>query len=276
MKVNVYGLTEATISFNTIGMMLRGKYDPNPKKCDGCSYALNIEVENEAQASELRQVANYGLIRMEVIEEKPKEAEKVEEILTTEPPQEKPEEKPEEKAEEEKPKRKPKSRRGKSKSKKTEKKAEKEEKPKEKVVVMTDVGPKTQEMVHKMNGEIDENEPRCEASMKAAAKLDAEEAGEEVEEETPIDESLLDPSERMGTTAVIGAGNGKATQVEMKNNAFGDRPDANFLDVDEIFGDDVEDAFIDEEEPVDEDVENAFIPDEVDEEDQLGDAFIEV
>jgi len=125
-------------------------------------------------------------------------------------------------------------------------------------------------MVHKMNGEIDENDPRCKAAMEAARELKEEEG----RDDDLIDDSLLDPSQRMGSKAVIGTGSGDPATVEMKNSAVGQRAEPNFIDLgldDE--DDEVEKAFIDDEVN---DEGSAFIDLGEEEEDDLGDAFIEI
>jgi fused signal recognition particle receptor len=303
MKVNIHGRTEATITFNTLGITLRGN-DPSELG----SIARGIDLVDEHQISEVRGIERIGLIRVEEIEDGKKvittreaidRAE--EDYLRAVEAEKQAEEDAEEQAEEDAkevdnsegpidPKKEPsvKERRRKPK-KKTAKKETKEEdeevqvKPFDEpdnstVVVMTSTGPKRNDMVHDMRGEIDENEDRCKASMDAARELEEEENAEP----EFIDESLLDPSERMGSDAVIGTGGGKSATIAMKNSAFGEKPDPNFLDdldlddeeeVEEPKAEKVDSAFIDDESKAKED--DIFIDDES-AEDELGDAFIEI
>jgi len=270
MKVNVYGLTEATISFNTLGMILRGKYHERASLYNPCSAAYNLVIENDSQMSELRSIANLGLIRIEEIEEP----------VVDNVPQAVPQAVSQEQAV--KAPQSPKAKNPRRKEKEQPKVEEPEveelssavdlEVPRKdsKVVVMTSKGPVTSEMVHKASGEIDENDPRCEKSMKAAKAID-----EGVEMEEALDEgAYVDPSEREGSNAVIGTGSGKASVVEMKNTIFGERADPQYIDLDE--NDEIANAFIDDDvEGVNNDEESAFIGDE-DDEDDLGDAFIEI
>jgi hypothetical protein len=124
-----------------------------------------------------------------------------------------------------------------------------------------------------MSGEIDENDERCKASMEAAKQLDDEESAEP----TVIDESLLDPSERMGSQAVIGTGNGKAEVIDMKNSLTG-RKDPDFIDLQVDKQDELEDPFIGSDlgGTDDDEVEAAFIDKgEEAEAEELGDEFIE-
>jgi hypothetical protein len=289
MKVNIYGLTDATISFNTIGMMLRGKYSSNPEECSPCSVAYNLVLENEQQANEIMAIANLGLIRVEKIEEPKTQEKKVEDIVK----ETKTEVTVEEPVEEKPKKKKSPRRRKKLKEQKNEtpvaevppasdapekvlEEPSEEEQEKTEVVVMTDTGPATGKMVHKMNGEINEDDPRCVEAMKAAKDLEEEE--ERLSD--VIDDSVLDPSERMGSTAVIGTGNGKAETIGMKNSAVGERAEPNFIDLDDEVDEAVDSAFLDEDEEVKEkeekEVENAFIDLGDEEEDDLDDAFIEI
>lgn len=293
MKVNVYGLTDATISFNTIGMILRGKYIP--EGLNSCSVARNLELKDESQVNELMQIARCGLIRVEAIEEKPKEVIsleqsilKVEEVKVTEETKMFKEVKaPEPKTTKTTKTTKKDKNRRKSTNIKAPKVAEippVDNSPKQidvetdpRVVVMTDSGPKGGKMIHKMNGEIDESDPRCKASMDAAKKLKEEE--EEILD--LINESLLDPSERNGQSAIIGTGNGKTVSMSMKNSVLGERIEPNFLDLELDDDYELESAFIDNDSDNDLDkssdqVESAFIDFGDDENDELDDAFIEM
>ena len=273
MKVNIYGLTDATISFNTIGMMLRGKYTTRGES-NPCSVAYNIVIDNESQSNELMSVAKLGLIKVEVVQEEPqkevlyeKAIESLQEPVVetrTEPKVESPRRKKDVK---EKALVKPEPKKDNS--------AVDLEIPREdpkdnsSVVVMTSKGAVHGEMVHKVSGEIDENDPRCEKSMKAAQAIDEE---REMEEEVE-DGSYIDPSERSYSNAVVGTGSGKAATVPMQNTIFGERDEPQYIDLGDE--DEVLSAFIDENEDTNEDVERAFISDD-DDEDGLGDAFIEI
>jgi hypothetical protein len=303
MKVNIHGRTEATITFNTLGIILRGN-DPSELG----SVARGIDLVDESQINEVRGIEKIGLIRVEEIKdgkkvvttreaidraeedylravESEKEAEESEKETDS---SEKETDNSEGPIEPKAPRKEPsvKETRKKTKKKKeapkVKEEGEEEEIPKEfdepdgsSVVVMTSTGAKRSEMVHDMRGEIDDNEDRCKASMDAAKKLDLEE--EENAFPEFIDESLLDPSERMGSTAVIGTGGGNSSSIAMQNSALGERPDPNFLD--DLDLDDEEEevkkesAFIDDKVEVEE--VDPFIDDGT-VEDELGDAFIEI
>ena len=259
MKANVYGLTESTITFNTIGMILRGKYSQNPEESNTCSVAYNINLENESQRNELMAIANLGLIHVDFIEE-----ETVKETVV---------ETPKEDLNSAKKEKQNSSRRKQAPKKADDKKVEEVPQPEEEItasdlqvptesseaVVMTENGPAIGKMAHKLNGEIDENDSRCKKAMDAAKALTEEE--ERLDD--VIDDSRLDPSERMGSKAVIGTGKGEAVTVDMKNSIVGERNEPNFIDL----GDEADDGISD-------DVQNAFIDD--DSAEDLGDAFIEI
>jgi len=299
MKINVYGLTESTITFNTLNMILRGKYSDNAEECELGSAALNIELTDQDQINEMNQIENLGLIRVERLEEVQAE--------TVEEPKSYADEIPTEE---------PSSRRAKA--------QELDELPAPSnvseippsaidltipqetpedciestdVIVMTTEGAKSGKMVHKMNGEINEDDPRCKAAMDETKRLKAEE--ERLDDS--IDDSVLDPSERMGSTAVVGTGNGKAEKMSMKNSVVGEKIEPNFIDFDfdeevpeeeeakeetkeeakeeakvkkETKPADEKDAFIDEEKV--DDVRDAFIDLEEEEDEELGEEFIEM
>jgi hypothetical protein len=286
MRVNVYGLTESTITFNTLNMILRGKYSEDFEECGLGSTALNIELANQDQINEMNQIEGLGLIRVERLDEVQEETEAeiktyADEIFMEETTSRR--QKAQELEEQPSP----------SNVAEVPPSAVDLEIPQEDlsestdVIVMTENGPKSGKMVHKMNGEINEDDPRCKAAMDETQKLKEEE--ERLDD--LIDDSVLDPSERMGSTAVVGTGNGKAETMSMKNSAVGEKIEPNFIDLE--FDDepakpakkkakkkakkekavDVSDAFIDEEKPVD-DAKDAFI--DLGEEEALGEEFIEI
>ena len=291
-KVNIIGLTESTISFSSVDTSLRGVYVEEVN--DPCSIARNILIKSQDQIKELRHIEDIGLIKVEeVVEEENEELveEVVEEVVEEENEElveEVVEEENEELVEEEKFKNpieiieesiKKDNKKKKPKKIKRSKKISGEEVDSE-VVVMTEVGPRSGNMVHKLNGEIDENDPICKESMEAMEKL--EKIADE--EDEPIDESLLDPSERMSSTAVIGTGNGKAEVTQLKNSVIGPKPEPQFIDDildefgfdDELFEEKTNEEEKPKEKPKEREEDDPFIDLEFgeDDEDTLGDEFI--
>lgn len=67
MKVDIYGMSDATITLNSVGIILRGK-GVTPS-----GMARSVEIKNEHQKNEIDQLAKMRLIRYEVVEEKKEE-----------------------------------------------------------------------------------------------------------------------------------------------------------------------------------------------------------
>ena len=223
MKVDIYGLTESTISFTTLGLTLRGN--------DGSyvSVAKNITLESEHQKNELNQLKGLGLIKIVEIEADPVVVPvaldlsdpAVMEVETSEEVVEEPKENV------------VKNKRSKTKSSKTKsikrKSGPPEDQTDSEVVIMTETGPVGGKMSNKANGEVVGSEEKHQESLEAARLLDeAEKAEDDV-----IDDSLLDPSERMGEKAIVGSGNGKHETVAMQNSAMGEKAKPHFIDMEE-------------------------------------------
>jgi len=242
MKVNIYGKTESTITFNLIGLILRGNNGSS------CSVAKNIELLSGQQEQEVQQLAKLGLITFEVLNEEVNEyiqEKEVEEVAST--------------------------REAKTKSPRRKTKILDPDEAGSDVVVMTTTGPKSSSMTNKMSGEIEDNSDRTKASMEAAQ----EQEEQENEVSAKIDEGELSIEDRMGSKVVIGAGAGKAEKVSMFSSLTS-KNDPEFIDLqldkqddvepafldtnDNRNKDDVEAAFIDQsEEPIDDDADDAFV-----------------
>lgn len=99
--------------------------------------------------------------------------------------------------------------------------------------IMTSNGPKKVDMVHNLSGEISENEDRCKASMDS----------DETQDVRFIDSELdLDVTQRSGNSVVIGTGSGNTKSDTMKNT-YTPESELPFLDLG--IGDaDSSDAFI--------------------------------
>jgi len=295
MKVNIYSLTESTISLNTIGIFIRGAYDHI--KNEPCTVARNITLDSESKINEVNQLEALGLVKVERIDEYDSSKKSNPTVEPTVEPKVEPKVEKVEGDPEGKPKRKSKSKsnpsrkRGRPRKKKQED-SEKIENPEDlqarvnppaperldvqdpepdsSAVIMTEKGPFSSKAIHKMSGEISEDDSRCDESIKAASKIDKEESGEDVSSLEKVDESKLGLTDRMGGEVVVGTGGGKAEKSFMTDNIVKKQEMPDFLELeDSVFNksnkdDDVQSAFID------------FEEDEEDEEDDLGDAFIEI
>jgi hypothetical protein len=284
MKANIYGLSDATIAFNSLGITLRGKA---PEAAG--SVARDIDINDEHQINEVRQLESAGLIRVEEIGVTPKTENVTEVVPETAPSTSRRKNLMESIQEEEDPaimgtvdeaiENPEQTELDKIKAKELADAKPKVEPVVEvvqedtRVVVMTPGGPVDGDMVHKMSGEVDESDPKCKASMDAARALDRERFSPDDE----IDESQLDPSEQMGGTAVIGTGGGNAAKSAMTNNIFGDLPEPNFIDDKEDQEPEaVEEEVAEEAEEVEETSPFIDLAEDNEEEDELGDAFIEI
>lgn len=251
MKVDIIGLSAATISFTSLNITIRG--------CSGdaCSIARGIDLVDGAQRNEVSQLERLGLVRVIRHDEdlKPKQAiiPKFEEV-------------PSEEVET------PKRGRQRKDQEAVEITSDYLVEQDSGVIVMTETGPRSGKMVHKMNGEIDDNDPRCKASIEAARKMDLDE--EDVEAQI-VDESLLDPSERMGNSAVIGTGSGESAQVNLSNSVLGSRRQPNFVNSDPDSA--VDEVFLELGDKIKGEETNAFIDENfASSDDGLDDAFIEI
>lgn len=237
MRVNIQGLTGVTITFNTLGIVLRGE-----------KTAKSIDIKNDEQMRELVSMKNANLISFESDEvplmpevkisttlPKPiakvldNSAKNLKKGIASEPvnlPQE------DDNSVEDAP------------SPVVDKDAEKEDE----VTVMTAAGPVKGKMVNNMAGDVPESEA-TRLSIEALRQMDEEEAKET--EAAPVDESKLDASERMGGKATIATGARTTTNVSMKNSLLPEaeqvRKAAKFITEEAPVTtdkDDVSDAFI--------------------------------
>jgi len=121
-----------------------------------------------------------------------------------------------------------------------------------KVVVAVPGGVVERQMVHSVVGDAKES-LKAEASIIAMEELEAEEAGLMVEDKQIINEESLDPSERMGGSAVISVG-GDTKKVNLINSIL---PDADIIKNRNAFIDkeDSADFYLDEDDDSIEDVE---------------------
>lgn len=252
MRVNICGLTDMTISFTGIGLILRGKVK-----------ASNIDIKSDDQMRELISMKNAKLISLEMEEVVPvlfkapeaikivledlKEEDLDEIVLPDLPdttddiedsvskpisisplipeiptiPKLENSKKLEDNAN--------------AKNKKTIKRVAKSENSEEtkktsindedegEVVIMTSTGVKRGKSKRMMSGEMPESEA-TKASIEALKKLEDEERGD-IEEEAnrkPIDESSLPLEERMGGKATIAFGPKNTESVKMKNSILPD------------------------------------------------------
>ena len=222
MKVDIYGTTASTISCTTLNLTLRGN--------DGSyvSIAKNIIVENEHQRNELNQLKQLGLIKIVVVEEDVVKKEIPHDFFSsvvedTVGPEVKTDDKPVvERSNEVRDKR------SKNKSIKRKEGAPEDQTDSE-VVIMTETGPVGGKMSNKANREVVGSEEKYQETLEAARLLDeAEKAEDDV-----IDDSSLDPSERMGEKAIIGSGSGKQEAVAMQNSAMGNKAKPHFIDLED-------------------------------------------
>ena len=301
MRVTIKGITPSTISFNTIGITLRG--DSRDLELYPESIARHIDIKNEDQLAELNSVKNAKLIDVDIEEEdipqppkitperigKPsKQTPKVPQVVNVptvadddgvEDVQAKSESVKEVVSEKVVKKSggrgRPKGSKDKSprSSAKVAKKIVKHivkksdsETPntsktavndasESEVVIMTTDGAKRGKMRRSAIKE-DTDDGRMDASLKAMKKLEEEEAADRNLPDTPVDESKLDISEKMGNKAVIGTGDSGSKSVEMLNSIV---PDAKQMKEKSI-------TFIDDEtDKADEKVKDVFVDkDEVD------------
>lgn len=238
MKVTIKGITASTIAFNTIGIILRGD-SRNPEQYPN-SIARHIDIVNDEQMRELISVKNAGLVQVEredIIPTQPVpnvkiakiEMPKIEEVK--EEAKEEVEDSPSAKNSQKKFGR-PKGSKNKvadqkkqtkiSKPVKAVKSVSRVEEIKEdnkeentEVIVMTPSGPVVGKATRSVMGDLPESQA-TQASIDALKELEANEAMDA--ETTFIDESKLDPSERMGEKAIIVNGMNSTEKVSMKNS----------------------------------------------------------
>lgn len=240
MRVTIKGITPSTIAFNTLGIVIRG--DSKNLKLYPESYAKHIDIVNEAQLSEVNSLVNARLITIEAEDTpkpkpdpispdklasivKPEQAKKVESTNTlpkTDSGEEEVEDAP----------RKGRGRPKGSKNKKSNKSSkvspvkkvkkasaeiERKDDPESKSIVMTLDGAVEGRVTRSAVGDIPDGD-RTQASLDAMKKLEEEDELDSSLPDIEIDESTLDPSERMGMEAVISAGEHGAEKVGMKNS----------------------------------------------------------
>ncbi|MFA7219124.1 MAG: hypothetical protein WC119_01170 [Synergistaceae bacterium] len=240
MRVTIKGITPSTIAFNTLGIVIRG--DSKNLKLYPESYAKHIDIVNEAQLAEVNSLVNARLITIEV-EDAPKpkpnpvSPDRLAAIVSPEPVQENESAKtlPKTDTEEEEVEDAPRKGRGRPKGSKNKnspksskitsvkkvKKAsaemERKDDPESRSIVMTPNGAVEGRVTRSVVGDIPDGD-RTQASLDALKKLEEEEELDGSLPDIEIDESTLDPSERMGMEAVISAGENGAEKVEMKNS----------------------------------------------------------
>jgi len=257
MRVTIKGLTASTISFNTLGIVLRGNIE-----------ARSIDLKNDAQIREVNSLSNAGLI--EIIREEPVIISNPIIVPKTQPVIPSPTTTPNPTPVEDKPKTfkggRPKGSKNKAKpAKKPIKtavtpikklapvKVSSGSNPEEmegKVVVMTSGGPVDGHMVKSVTGDMPDSDA-TQASLQALKDIEAEEKADREREEVVEDQSKLDASEKTGGEAVVATGDRKATKIAMKNSIL---PEAEAIKKAEKFipldqsEDKSADAFLDEEE----------------------------
>jgi len=340
MRVTIKGLTDSTITFNTIGIILRGnsaKVNLYPN-----SIAKHIDIKNDAQMTELITLKNAKLIEVideDIVQQQPITTQKIATpppkgvkdtkvikpptpaisasvpildldpnldgttILKTEDIEDMPSTQSIQLAENEelltinskkKPHRKTGKPRGRPKKGKSIKAAKvtkpsktssvkpvkkaqnfivsaeptQDEEPDSKIVVMTPGGAVTGEAVNNMAGDMPESEA-TKASIEALKKMEEEEAMPD----TPVDESKLDISQKMGGEAVIATGESSFKKVGMKNSLV---PDADAIKNRGIkFIDPNGDGSVEEDSDLDESIKDIFIDNEDNTGDEDNDHFIE-
>lgn len=327
MRVTIKGLTDSTITFNTLGIILRGN-SAKPELYPN-SIARHIDINNDAQMRELITLKNAKLVS--VIDEsavqaqpqmysppmlqtpvitpvvpKPSQAPKpppVEmNVIKAEEIEDMPSVQPEEEEEEiltvssKKKTGRPKKVKE-TKTPKTTKKVVKEPKntvkaspikrsknfgtplakdgmeDDSKIVVMTPNGPITGKAANNMAGEMPESEA-TRASIEALRQMEEEEAVPE----SLVDESKLDISQRMGTSAVVATGENSVQKIAMRNSIL---PEAEAIKARGIkFIDPTGDGNpIDDGSELDESIKDIFIDDDGDDgkaKEDGGDSFIEI
>ena len=280
MKMQIKGLTPATVTFNALGLILRGEEE------------AGVEVINADQRREISELVDAGVVT----------------VLNVETPE------PIEQSAPPKRKRPGRPKGSKNKPKAIKKVAESteestEEKPQapvpeddgsdqvsvddegsSKVTIATPSGVITAETKHSFAGEMGESEA-TQASLEAMKKLEAEERGEIDPDAPPTpvkDEKDLSPNEQMGRKAFVGTGD-ETTEVDMVNSLVPESDltkDAKFIDpespgnettdtpVTEVKPDDGVDLLAILDEP-DNDTQDAFIEND-NKDDDVDDAFIEI
>ncbi len=255
MKVNIRSLTNATLTINSLGnYIIRGR-----------EVAFNVEI-SETQILELKVLERENLIKIEYIgvqastKDTPRVVKRgrgrpkgsgVKPVLVKEIESEI--------------KKKDKKETAKITRNKTKAEAITDEMG-SKVVVAVPGGVVERQMVHSVVGDAKES-LKAEASIIAMEELEAEEAGLLVEDKRVIDEESLDPSERMGGSAVISVG-GDTKKVNLANSIL---PEADIIKN--------RDAFIDKEDKskIKEDSADFYLDenDDIDKNDNDDDLFIE-
>jgi len=263
-KVTITGLTEATLTFNTLGILLHGEKS-----------AENLLIDSPDQEQEIIGLVSAGFIKTEFTEGD--DVSPIDNIATSvnreEPDQE--EAAKEEPAKEEPSKEKKTKRRGRPKGSKNRQTAQRKKprgsKPKKisrkspepedghdsDAIIMTPEGAKTGKAHKEMDKEPEEPTDKTAESIETMKRLEEEEA-EALKKaflgESDIDEESLDPSERSGQEAVVSTGK-EASKKQMTRSAVPDSDIAlnrdPFIDRNDDSKDNIEDVFIDE--PVDDD-----------------------
>ena len=197
MKKFIKGLTESTLTLNTLNIILHG------------TERAGIEVNTDNQERELHELLSSKLIAFVDSMEAPVESNNLPDALVAKRKRGRPKGS------------KGKASNGDDNSKSTPEAQDIPNKRGSKVIVATPEGPRARKMVDSIVPNILESDATA-ASLEAMDRIEREEAGEEVEDYPVIDESKLDPSERMGNKAIISAGS-KSIQVDLTNSILPDR-----------------------------------------------------
>jgi hypothetical protein len=206
MKVQIKSITESTISFNTIGITVRGNSNDTDRFPE--SIANNIEITNEAQKEELDGLSSLGYITYKVYSESEEATEEATEEVSEEVSEE---------ATKKRGRGRPKGSTNKKPTKKNKKvkkieKSEGQEEPEnsDDVVVVTAEGIKKGSSVKDPS----ENGDRVKKSLEAMEKLNEEEG----EKPDAFIDKEVDISEKTGQDAVISEGQSKTKKVKMKTS----------------------------------------------------------
>jgi len=197
MKKFIKGLTESTLTLNTLNIILHG------------TERAGIEVNTDNQERELHELLSSKLIAFVDSLEVPVESDNLSDALVAKRKRGRPKGS------------KGKASKGADNSKSTPKAQDIPNERGSKVIVATPEGPKARKMVDSIVPNIPESDATA-ASLEAMDRIEREEAGEEIEDRPAIDEGKLDPSERMGNKATISAGS-KPIQVDLTNSILPER-----------------------------------------------------
>lgn len=222
MRHTIKGITDRTITFNSLGITVRGNCSNLAQYPH--SIARSIDIKTEDQWNEINAMMKAGLISIES--------------------EERPVQKPQ------KPHKTPKlsSKTSKEKTPKSSKKAKTvkrisrvEDNVSEAVVVTADGLVSKGRMTKSSDLDLQESEV-TKASMEAARQIEEEER--KAKNAKPIDESKLDISERMGNDVVVSGSEGTKSKVKISRSAL-PTVKTNWIDLEKDFNNNPDNAFID-------------------------------